>query len=273
VVGVDGDLRRSFWCALLVAVPLGEPANKGAAKAVAKAESKPAPKVLLPPAGFSATADGFSVHLSWSADPASAKIEGYEVRKNGRLLVSPSASSTSYTDTEVRPGKTYSYEIRSRDVTKDKASEPVTDEVKIRTPPLADARLEGDFGVTTKVVSESGYSSFERADTGWRFNPKCRKGPCDVVWRDVLLDNVKSVLEQKGKKYSGAYHGYFGVSCGGSHSSSSVDVNFTGVRARALDGEWRATKIEGTVDSSEVSQFGCVSGRASIAVKGTLRGG
>ena len=270
VIGVGSQLSRSFWCALFVAVPLalgGCDSGGGGAEG----ESKPAPKVILPPVGFSATADGFSVHLTWSADPASAKIEGYEITKNGRKLVAPSESSTTYTDTAVKPGKTYAYEIRSKGVTK--SSEPATDEVKIKTPSLKEARLEGDFGITTKVVSESGYSSFGRVDTGWRFKPKCGKGPCDVVWRDVLLDNVKAILKQDGKKYTGEYHGYFGVSCGGSHSSSSVDVKFTVVRARALDGEWRATKIQGTVDSSEVSQFGCVSGRATVSVKGTLRGG
>lgn len=271
MVGVRSLGNRSFWCTLAITVPLLLAACDSGGGGSVEGESKPAPKTLLPPAGFSATADGFSVHLSWSADPASAKIEGYEIRKNGHALTSPPESSTSYTDTEVRPGKKYAYEIRSKGVSA--TSEPVTDEVKIKTPPLADARLEGDFGVTTKIVSQSGYSQFERTDTGWRFKPKCRRGPCDVVWRDVLLDSVKAILKQDGKKYTGDYHGFFGVSCGGSHSSSSVDVSFTVVRARALAGEWRATKIEGTVDNSEVSQFGCISGRATVAVTGTLRGG
>ena len=269
-MGVSAMLRRSLLCLLFVAVPLAL-AGCDSGGGGAEAESKPAPKTLLPPVGFSATADGFTVRLSWSPDPASAKIEAFEVTKNGRPLTEPPSSSTSYTDTRVKPGKTYAYEIRSRGVTN--TSEPAADEVRIKTPSLKEARLEGDFGVSTRIVSQSGYSSFERSDTGWRFNPKCRKGPCDVVWRDVLLDNVKATLKQDGKKYTGEYHGYFGVSCGGSHSSSSVEVTFTVVRARALAGEWRATKIQGTVDSSEVSQFGCISGRATVAVKGTLRGG
>ena len=147
----------------------------------------------------------------------------------------------------------------------------MTDEVRIKTPSLAEARLDGDYGVTVKIVSQSGYSSCERGSYGWHFKPKCRHGACDVVWRDVVLKNVNAVLKQKGKEHSGTYHGYFGVSCGGTHSSSTVDVSFKVAKARALAGEWKATKIEGTVDNSEVSQFGCISGSASAVVKGTLR--
>jgi hypothetical protein len=270
VVGVGSQLGRSFWCALVVAVPLALGGCDSGGGGGTEDESKPAPKTLLPPVGFSATADGFTVRLSWSADPDSLKIVEYEISRNGRKLTTSSGTSMSYTDTEVRPGKKYDYEIRSKGASA--ASDPVSDEVRIKTPSLAEARLDGDFGVSVKVVSQSGYSSFERGSLGWHFKPKCRDGACDVVWQDVVLKNVHAVLKQKGKEYSGSYHGYFGVSCGGTHSSSTVDVSFKVAKARALAGEWRATKIEGTVDNSEVSQFGCISGSASVAVKGTLRG-
>jgi hypothetical protein len=270
VVGVGSHLSRSFWCALVVAVPLALGGCDSGGGEDTEGETKAAPKAILPPVGFSAVADGFSVRLSWNTDPASAKVEGFEITRNGRPLTRPAETSTSYTDTEVRPGKKYAYEIRAEGTSA--ASEPVTDEVRIKTPSLAEARLDGDYGVTVKIVSQSGYSSFERGSYGWHFKPKCRHGACDVVWRDVVLKNVHAVLKQKGKEYSGTYHGYFGVSCGGTHSSSTVDVSFKVAKARALAGEWKATKIEGTVDNSEVSQFGCVSGSASVAVKGTLRG-
>src|SRR6185436_9690853 len=118
----------------------------------AEGESKPAPKILLPPVGFSATADGLTVRLSWSADPASAKIENYEIKRNGHALFA-STTSTSYRDTDVRPGKTYSYEISAIGV--NEASDPVTDEVTIKAPSLTEARVDGDFGITGKVTSQS----------------------------------------------------------------------------------------------------------------------
>jgi hypothetical protein len=88
--------------------------------------------------------------------------------------------------------------------------------------------------------------------------------------RDVVMKNVHAVLKHKGKEYSGTYHGSFGITCGGTHSSSAVDVSFKVMKARALAGEWRATKLEGTVENSEVFQFGCVSG--TVSIKGSLRG-
>ena len=87
----------------------------------------------------------------------------------------------------------------------------------------------------------------------------------------MSLKNIHAVLEQKGKEYTGSYHGYFGISCQGTHSTSSVEVAFKVMKARAIAGEWRATKLEGTVENSEVSQFGCISGRATVSFKGTLR--
>ena len=42
-------------------------------------------------------------------------------------------------------------------------------------------------------------------------------------------------------------------------------------KAKAIDGEWRATKLEGTVEHSEAIQFGCRSGQAKLAIKALLR--
>jgi hypothetical protein len=53
------------------------------------------------------------------------------------------------------------------------------------------------------------------------------------------MKSVHAVLKHKGKEYSGAYHGSFGITWGGTHSSSAVDVSFKVMKARALAGEWR----------------------------------
>ena len=268
MVGVGSHRSRSFWCTLVVAVPLMVAGCDSGGGEPAEVETKAALKTVLPPVGFAATADGFTVRLSWGVDPASAKIENYEIKRNGHALFA-STTSTSYRDTDVRPGKTYSYEIRAIGV--NETSDPVTDEVTIKTPSLAEARVEGDFGITGMVTSQSGYSKYEALSAGWHMKPKCRRGACDVVWRDVSEKVMHGVLGQKGKEYNGSYTGFFWVSCEGTHSTSNVDIALKVVKARALDGEWLATKLQGTIDSSETPQFGCRSGEVSLAVKALLR--
>jgi hypothetical protein len=269
LVGVGPLGNRSFWCTFVVAVPLALAGCDGGGGGGAAAESKPVPKTLLPPVGFSATSDDFIVRLSWSSDPASAKIEGYEITRNGRPLTTPPASSTSYADFDVRLGKQYTYEIRSKGVTA--TSEPVTDEVKIRIPALQEARVEGDFGIDGKVASQSGYSKYSPLAVGWHMRPKCRHGACDVTWRDASEKAMHGILKQKGKEYSGSYTGYFWVSCESTHSTSNVDIALKVAKAKVLGGEWRAIKLEGTIDSSETPQFGCRSAEASLTVKALLR--
>jgi hypothetical protein len=261
-------LGRSFWCSLVVAAPLAIGGCESGGDGSAAVETKATPKSVLPPVGFSATAEGFTVKLAWSAPTGSARIVGFELTRNDRALTSASSSATSLAD-DVRPGKTYHYEIRSKGV--GTTSEWVSDEVKIKTPALKEARVEGDFGVTAKTVSQSGYEQFDSPNFGWHFRPKCRTGPCSVLWRDVSLKVVHALLERKDKSYAGTYHGYFGISCAGTHSTSTVEVALEVVKAKPLDGEWRASKLEGTVKNSEVQQFGCVSGSATVSVKATLR--
>lgn len=262
-------LGHSFWCALVVAAPLAiGGCDSGGEAGGTEAESRPAPKSVLPPVGFSATADGFTVRLSWGVDPGSAKIENFEVKRNGHSLF-VSTSSTSYTDTDVRPGKTYGYEIRSVGV--NKTSEPVTDEVRIKTPPLKTARVDGSFSITVEEISHYGYSSYSTPTFGSKFKPKCRHGACDVVWTDVGLKHLQAVLDEKNGRYHGTYHGYFLSSCAGTRSTSDVEIDFKVTKAKAIKGEWRATKFEGTLEHTESPQYGCGTAHAEVAIKGTMR--
>jgi hypothetical protein len=116
-------LGRCLWMAiLLIAVPLPLAAcYSGGGGDAGRTQASP-PK-LLPPAGFSGTAAGFSAVLSWSAPSGSAKIIGYEIRRDGSLLRSVSPDETTLTDFGVRPGKAYAYEIRALDGTSSRNAE------------------------------------------------------------------------------------------------------------------------------------------------------
>ena len=268
MVGVGSLLSRSFWCTLFVTVPLMLAGCDSGGGEGAEGESKPAQKSVLPPVGFSATAHGFSVRLSWGVDPASAKIENYEIKRNGHALI-VSTSSTSYTDTEVRPGKTYTYEIRAVGV--DQAAEPVTDDITIKTPSLKAARVEGGFGISVEEISHYGYSSYSTPTFGSQFKPKCRHGACDTVWTDVGLKNLHAVVQEKHGRYHGTYRGFFLGTCAGTRSISDVELDFKVTKAKAIAGEWRATRFEGTLEHTEASQYGCRTGHAEVSIKGNLR--
>jgi hypothetical protein len=262
-------LGRFRWVAiLLIAASFSLAAcDSGGEDKASRTDASP-PK-LLPPAGFSGAADGFNVVLSWSAPSGSAKIIGYEIRRDGSLLRSVSSDETTLTDADVRPGKAYTYEIRSRG--NGAVSEAASTDVEIAVPPLSAARVEGDFSVNAKTVSKSGYSRFATPSFGWHFRPKCAEGACNVVWRDVFEKAVHATLKRKRARYTGDYKGFFLIKCRGTRSISSVHLVLKVEKARAIGGEWRATTLAGTVTNSEASQFGCVSARAVQSVKAKLR--
>jgi hypothetical protein len=228
-----------------------------------------APLEVLAPEGFSAKADGFSVVLTWSAPSDSAKIVGYDITRDGSLLDSVDADETTFTDYNLKPG-TYSYAIRSKGL--QRTSEVLGTDVVIKTPPLKAARLEGHYSVKTKVKSQSGYASFGTIPSfAWDFKPKCREDACDVVWRDLFDKRIHAKLNRKKATYTGDYEGLYLARCRGTRSVSSVHLVIKAVKARAFGGVWRITKFEGTLTSSEASQFGCVSAHAVQTVKGVLR--
>jgi hypothetical protein len=109
----------------------------------------------------------------------------------------------------------------------------------VPVPPLSAARLLGDFSVTARTVSRSGYSNYETPTFGWHFTPRCRTGTCDVVWRDIGRDRIHAKLERKGPRYAGQYPGPFMSECNGSPTTSSVSLSLKVEKARALAGEWR----------------------------------
>jgi hypothetical protein len=259
---------RFWWLVILLVIPVSFAACDSGGE-----ESSPtttAPTEVLPPEGFSAAPDGFSVVLTWSAPAGSARIVGYDLSRDGKFLESIDPEETTFTDFDVKPGKSYSYAMRSKG--RGKTSEPVATDVKVRIPPLKAARLEGDFDVHAKVASQTGYESFGGPTSfAWVFRAKCREGPCNVVWKDLFDKRIHARLKRKQGTYTGDYKGVYLSRCRGSRSISSVHLVLKVAKARAVGGVWRATRIEGTLTNSEAPQFGCVSAKAVQTLKGRLR--
>jgi chitodextrinase len=67
------------------------------------------------PGSLRASASGATtVNLSWSASTDNVAVAGYDVYRNGALLVR-TGTSTSYADTSAAPSTSYSYQVRAHD--------------------------------------------------------------------------------------------------------------------------------------------------------------
>ncbi|MGH3024148.1 MAG: hypothetical protein ACRDNI_10875 [Gaiellaceae bacterium] len=97
----------------------------------------------LPPADFSAEADGLVVVLNWAPPPRDARADRYSLYRDGVPHRSLPGSFTTFTDRDgVRPGESYSYEIASH--VGESVSTRASATAEIPVPPLRAARLQGD---------------------------------------------------------------------------------------------------------------------------------
>lgn len=204
--------------------------------------------------------------LTWEL-PAE-EVERFELFRDGASLATQSGSATSYTDEDVVPGQAYDYQIAS--ASDDLVTARVNANTTTAVPPLRAARLDGTFNITTRFTSKVGYGDYARPNFGWRFELRCPEGPCNVAWRGIHNRRVRGRLERRGARYSGTYIGPFTIACEGNPSTSTVDLTLKVVAAAAIDGEWLATRVRGTIEQTETAQFGCRSAEATMTVRGRL---
>jgi hypothetical protein len=69
---------------------------------------------------------------------------------------------------------------------------------------------------------------------------------------------------------SGGYSAQLGLNCSGTPTSSSGSITIRVTKARVVDGEWRATRVEGTMMHAEVAQLGCRASSATLSLNGKL---
>lgn len=244
----------------------GDGEEAGPSASAPQATSTAGPPAPEPPSSFAAEPAPFEVVLTW--EPPTEDVERFELFRDGARLATQSGSASSYTDDDVVPGQVYDYQIASA------TDELVTTRVNVSTktpvPPLRAARLEGTFNIATRFTSKTGYGDYSRPSYGWRFVPRCREGPCNVAWRDIHDTGFRSRLERQGSRYRGTYTGEIGMECETAPMTTTIDVDLRVVAAEALDGEWIATRLRGTIDQTDAAQLGCRSGAATMAVRARL---
>jgi hypothetical protein len=225
---------------------------------------------VAPPYSFTAIATSFSVTLNWAAPPGAA-VTSYTVLRNGTFVTTVNAPATTFTDVGVTPGQSYTYEIKAQ--VGSRVSTTVSTITETPTPELADARLDGQYTVKTKYLSQTGYISTPKPRTlEWVFTPLCSSGPCDVSWIDLFYSGIRTTLRRAGTTYTGADHGYFGGTCASKKTIQGLRVTIRVVAAKAFGGEWVPSRFIGAIIENDAPQFGCVGPTGTISVTGTLNG-
>jgi len=224
------------------------------------------------PVGLTGSATPFAVRLSWLAPPGQA-VDRYVVLRDGTRL--GTVRGLFYDDRTVLPGVVYRYVVLS--VGSGGAhSGPATTEERPPLPPAAGARVQGVFDVRLHVDSASGVRLRTRAPRErWRLTPSCARGPCSVVWQDLVYPSVDGPVRLHGAVYRGVVSGYHGFTCGAppARVRSRVTLSFGASSAAALDGAWRATRITGTLRELASSRAGgCATARVLYSFTATLRG-
>ncbi len=135
-------------------------------------------------------------------------------------------------------------------------------------PPLGKARLTGQFLVTLKVTSQKGLvSPISGGSSVWTFKPKCKTGPCKVVWT-ASPNGSKGTLKNTGINYSGKLSTPANIrSCTGAATKEHVVLHIHVTAASIVNGITIVTKIAGTM-SEKNSTRGCKSSQATWSFTG-----
>jgi hypothetical protein len=239
-------------------------ATEGPAGASSSPTPAPTPSGVL---NLTAKATAFAATLRWDQPAGGPSITAYTIYRNGTQIDRVSAPAGSYHDQDLTPGHKYSYKVVAE--AGDVASGPIAISVTTTKPPLAEARVKGLFDIQASVTSSYGYSQIEKSVSfGWKFTPKCKKGPCTVAWKQVGTGGFTSTLERSGDTYTGSYTGHLGVICGSVEVTGTITVSLTVTKAKGEDGSWIATAMKGTASETNPSQVGCVTSHSELALSG-----
>src|SRR6266508_5630096 len=208
----------------------------------------------------------FAVRLSWTAPEG--EVEGIVVLRDGARVGRAEPGDTTFVDDSVLPATRYTYVVESVYDGRSLRSETI----RVKTPPasLSLARLDGVYAIDARNTSHFGLTGVvNNLASGWRFIPVCRRGPCDVTWKDVQGNPLSGRLERSGAHYGGTGSSKF-ATCGNVASMGTLTLRFEVVRAESVRNAWRASKLVGTFIERYPPQLGCVGAGVDYDITATL---
>jgi hypothetical protein len=146
---------------------------------------------------------------------------------------------------------------------------PATGEVKTKSAPVEDARLEGRFIAKLHITAQSNLQGGASGGGAFLdFTPACKKGACDA---DVTFSHTTGSLSRDHASYDGTVHAAFHLqSCTGGTITETLIFHLRVTKATAIHDAWRAEKVEGTLDET-ASASGCLTGHIAYRVTAVFR--
>jgi predicted nucleic acid-binding Zn ribbon protein len=214
-----------------------------------------------------------SITLKWT--PRRATGETFVIYRGGSEIGTAAEGTSTFRDEGLRPASAYTYRVAARIGARESdASSPI--DVETATPPLAEARLEGDWKVLFDVTG-SNLSNAEpgiRLSFDWMIDPACESGACSALFRIPLEQGaVDGRLRRDGARYDGTIENASLGNCGDRPNppNDSAMISLTVRRARLLNDEWSAIRFEGSFREHFPPRPGCSEGFLEANLKGIRR--
>jgi hypothetical protein len=227
------------------------------------------------------------VLLAWSyPQQGAATPSGYRIFRDGKEITTLDSTASSYADKTVWPDTKYTYTVAAFD---ESNQGPLSDLVHVKTaaPPVADARLEGQF-ILSPVVLSSDLRNVHpgkplRAYTV-AFLPSCKSGSCGGKFTHYYVSvsgdfhaTNHGTFKQRQQTYlaqiiagSMSWCDASGQNVLSTHDSAQYEIHVTAATTDKR-GQWAATKIAGTDTEYYPSGSGCLGGNLKLRFEGSLR--
>lgn len=235
------------------------------------------------PTGLTAQASAAEVDLSWTGSTDSGSgIAGYRVYRNGTLLAKP-GNTTSYADTQVSPGTTYSYWVTAVDNAGNES--PASNTVAVTTPQgtapvFSDGFESGSFSQWNTAVGlkiegttvHSGSWAAEGSTTnGATYAKKTLPATYSDAYAQVWFDIVSQASQVnllRLRTAGGTSLGYVYVTTAGRIGVHNDTTGSNTLSATSVTPGWHAVQLRIAADSSP----GTATGALQVWLDGTLVG-
>jgi hypothetical protein len=214
-----------------------------------------------------------SITLKWT--PGRESGETFVIYRGDSEIGTAAEGTSTFRDEGLRPASAYTYSVAARIGARE--SDPSTSiDVETATPPLTEARLEGDWKVLYDVTG----SNLSNAQPGirlsfdWMIDPACESGACSALFRIPLEQGaVDGRLARHGARYDGTIENASLGNCGARPDppNDSAVISLKVTRATLRNGGWTAVRFEGSFQEHFPPRLGCSQGFLEADLKGIRR--